>query len=108
MLTLTGTLRQFGEVTLGKDAPKPYLKLWVEHETPRDNGPADLRIDELLIPIEDAPPEPERERLLKRGQPVSVVVRAWARGRDLAFQAVRLVSQGPALRRPSEPPSEAK
>jgi hypothetical protein len=90
MLTLTGTLRQFGEVTLGKDAPKPYLKLWVEHETPRDNGPADLRIEELLIPIEDAPPEPERERLLKRGQPVSVIVRAWAKLGTLNLSAVRI------------------
>lgn len=90
MLTLTGTLRQFGEVNLGKDNPKPFLKLWVEHETPRDNGPADLRIEELLIPIEDAPPAADREKLLRTGQPVSVVVRAWAKLGALQLSAVRL------------------
>lgn len=98
MLTLTGTLRQFGEVTLGKENPKPYLKLWVEHETPRQDGPADLRIEELLIPIEDAPPAPEREKLLKAGQPVSVIVRAWAKLNSLQLSAVRLAGVGaPAL-----------
>jgi len=90
MLTLTGTLRQFGEVTFGKENPKPYLKLWVEHETPRGDGPADLRIEELLIPIEDCPPVNERERLLKPGSPVSVVVRVWAKLGALQMSAVRL------------------
>lgn len=102
MLTLTGTLRQFGEVTLGKDNPKPFLKLWVEHETPRDNGPADLRIEELLIPIEDAPLAPDREKLLKPGQPVSVVVRAWAKLGTLFFSAVRIAGNYPT------PPAAAK
>ena len=53
MLTLTGTLRQFGDVAFaGKDSTEktPYLKLWIEHETPRQDGPADLKIEELLIP----------------------------------------------------------
>lgn len=90
MITLTGTLRQFGEVNLGKDTPKPFLKLWVEHETPRDTGPGDLRIEELLIPIEDAPPGPERERLLQTGKPVSVVVRVWAKLGNLNFIGVRI------------------
>lgn len=92
MLTLTGTLRQFGEITMGaKDAtPRTFLKLWVEHETPRDNGPADLRIEELLIPIEDAPSEPERSRVLRPGGPVSVVVRAWAKLGTLNLSAVKL------------------
>lgn len=90
MLTLTGTLRQFGEITFGKEVPKQYLKLWVEHETPRDNGPADLRIEELLIPIEDAPPGPERDRLLQKGKPVSVIVRVWAKLGALNISAVSL------------------
>lgn len=90
MLTLTGTLRQFGEVNFGKEAPKPFLKLWVEHETPRGDGPADLKIEELLIPIEDCPPPAERERLLKPGSPVSVVVRVWAKLGSLQMSAVRL------------------
>jgi len=96
MLTLTGTLRQFGEVTFGKESPKPYLKLWVEHETPRDNGPADLRIEELLIPIEDAPPVQEREKLLRPGHPVSVVVRVWAKLGALNFSGVRVAGHSPA------------
>lgn len=101
MLTLTGTLRQFGEVNLGKETPKPFLKLWVEHETPRDNGPSDLRIEEFLIPIEDAPPAAEREKLLKQGQPVSVVVRAWAKLGVLNLSAVRLAGLSPFA--PSSP-----
>lgn len=96
MLTLTGTLRQFGEVTFGKDSPKPYLKLWVEHETPRDNGPADLRIEELLIPLEDAPPVQEREKLLRPGHPVSVIVRVWAKLGALNFSAVRIAGLTPS------------
>lgn len=89
MLTLTGTLRQFGDVTLGEDK-KPFLKLWVEHETPRDNGPADLKIEELLIPA-DTVAAPERAAL-KPGQPVSVVVRAWAPKASVNLQAQRLVA----------------
>lgn len=89
MLVLTGTLRQFGEVTFGEDK-KQFLKLWVEHETPRDNGPADLRIEELLLPL-DSVPIPERNAL-KQGSPVSVVVRAWSKGRDLVFSGIRLVA----------------
>jgi hypothetical protein len=90
MLTLTGTLRQFGEVNLGKETPKPFLKIWLEHETPRDGGPADLRIEELLIPMEDAPSKADRDRLMKPGQPLSVVVRAWAKLGTLYFAAVKI------------------
>lgn len=97
MITLTGTLRQFGEVTLGKETPKQYLKLWVEHETARFDGPADLRIEELLIPIEDAPPVAEREKHLKPGSPVSVVVRAWAKLGALCFAGVRIATFTPAM-----------
>lgn len=88
MLTLTGTLRQFGDVTFGDDK-KSFLKLWVEHETPRDNGPADLRIEELLLPGDVV--QPSDRASLKAGAPVSVVVRFWAKGRDVVFAAVRLV-----------------
>ena len=89
MLTLTGTLRQFGDITIGEEK-KSFLKLWIEHETPRQDGPADLKIEELLIPKSEIGPEAEK---LKSGSPVSVVVRAYARGRDIAFSAVRQVDQ---------------
>lgn len=82
MLTLTGTLRQAGEITLKE---KPYKKLWVEHESPgRDNGPGDLQILELLLPAEACTKLPEK------GQPVSVAVRAYAAGRDIKFSALHL------------------
>lgn len=91
MLVLTGTLRQFGEVQIGEDK-KSFLKLWLEHETPRDNGPADLKIEELLIPRESV--QPGLEKSLKSGSPLSVVVRAWAKGRDVALSAVKVLSPG--------------
>lgn len=94
MITLTGTLRQFGEVTF---ADKPdrkggsFLKLWLEHVTPRDgDGPDDIAIQELLIPMESVPAA--EKAALKPGGVVSVVVRVWAKGREVAFQAIRLVS----------------
>ena len=95
MLTLTGTLRQFGDISLGKDGDEKtdYLKLWLEHETPRKDGPSDLKIEELLIPKSDVGPE---GKSLKAGSQVSVIVRAWAKGRDLSFAGVRLVNL-PAL-----------
>jgi len=87
MLILQGTLRQVGEVSFSKDRPKPesFLKLWVEHETPRDTGPADLAITELLIPKADVPYSPQK------GETVSVVVRCYVAGRDLAFKAISLL-----------------
>lgn len=92
MLTLTGTLRQFGEVKFGdgsKEKPfKEYLKLWIEHETPRHEGPDDLRIEEMLIPLELVGPE---AKTLKKGAETSVIVRTYAKGRDVVFQAVSLV-----------------
>lgn len=106
MLTLTGKLRQFTEVQFA-DRPErkggTFLKLWLEHETPRDGeGPGDLKIEELLLPV-DAVPAAARSSL-KADSVISVAVRAWARGRDVAFQAVGLVpraggSPGPSVAR---------
>ena len=86
MLTLQGTLRQFGDIEIGEEN-KRFLKLWVEHETPRDNGPSDLKISELLIPKSAVGPEAQG---LKKGAPVSVAVRAYVSGRSVAFSAVGL------------------
>lgn len=81
MITLTGTLRQSGKLTFdGKDR----LKIWIEHETPRDNGVSDLRIEELFLPME------EQAKLPAQGQPVSVIVRPYAVGRDVKFSASAL------------------
>lgn len=79
MLTLTGTLRQAGPITIKE---KPFQKLWVETETPRENGPADLQLHELLIPSEHV------ENLPSPGSLVAVDVRAYANGRNVAFSAL--------------------
>lgn len=87
MLTLTGTLRQsapmsFEDKATGK--PKSMLKLWIEHESPRGDGPADLQILELLIPADPAP------KLPSPGTPISVDVRAYPKGREIGFSALRV------------------
>jgi len=79
MLTLTGTLRQSGPLTIKET---PFVKLWVEHESERENGPADLQILELLVPAANA------EKLPAKGAQVSVDVRCYASGRDVRFSAL--------------------
>jgi len=83
MLTLTGTLRQTSNLTIKE---KPFVKLWVEHESPRDNGPGDLQILELLLPAEICTPVPTS------GKPVSVNVRAYPAGRGIGFAALSLAT----------------
>lgn len=79
MLTLTGTLRQSGDITIKE---KPYRKLWVEHESERENGPSDLQILELLVPADNCPALPSK------GEQISVDVRAYSNGRNVAFSAL--------------------
>ena len=83
MLTLTGTLRQSGAITIKE---KPFVKLWVEHESERDNGVNDLQILELLVPEENA------QKLPEKGKNISVDVRCYASGRDVRFSAVAVRS----------------
>jgi hypothetical protein len=85
MLTVTGTLRQSGEITIKE---KPFLKLWVECETPRENGVGDLQIHEFLVPTEAT----GMPKLPEKGRPVSVDVRAYAMGRNVAFSALAVRS----------------
>jgi hypothetical protein len=66
------------------------LKLWVEHESERDNGPADLRIEEFFVPAE------ESKSLPKKGDQISVSVRPYANGRNVAYSALGIVAQGAA------------
>ena len=84
MITLTGILRQSGELTI-KD--KPRLKIVVEHETARDNGVNDLHLETLFLDREEA------AKLPKAGEAVHVEVRPYPinNGRAVAFAAVRLV-----------------
>jgi hypothetical protein len=87
MITLTGTLRQSGEVTFGKDKEaRTMMKLWVEHESPRDKGPSDLKIEEFFVPVEDS------KNLPAKGEPVSVAVRPYASGRGVAYSAISIVA----------------
>jgi hypothetical protein len=79
MITLTGTLRQSAKVTFdGVDK----TKLWIEHQSPRDNGVFDLKIEELILPHQD------ESKLPKQGEQISVDVRVYAAGRDVKFFAV--------------------
>jgi hypothetical protein len=88
MITLTGTLRQSGEVTFGKDKEaRKMVKLWVEHESPRDNGPSDLKIEEFFLPVEEV------KTLPPKGELVSVAVRPYSNGRAVAYSAIALVTQ---------------
>ena len=84
MITLTGTLRQAGEVQF-KDKP-PRLKLVVEHETARENGLPDLRLETLFLDPQEAATLP------RTGQQVHVEVRPYPHGKAVAFAAVRLVA----------------
>jgi hypothetical protein len=83
MIALTGTLRQQGQVEFDG---KKRLKLWIEHTTPRENGAADLKIEELFLPIEDA------TKLPKDGQQVTVQVRAYSTGKEVRFSAIGIVN----------------
>ncbi len=92
MITLTGTLRQSGEMSFkddnGKDKP-PVVKLWVEHETPRENGPGDLKIEELFVDKTAGLVIP------KNGEKISLNVRCYPSGRDIKFQALNILTGGP-------------
>ena len=91
MITLTGTLRQSGPIDLKEGGKK--LKLWIEHESARREGPPDLKIEELLVdPVDDS-------KLPKAGQSVTVEVRPYVAGRNVAFSAVKLVLQPQPVQR---------
>jgi hypothetical protein len=82
MITLTGTFRQQGQVEFDG---KKRLKVWLEHTSPRENGTADLKIEELFLPIEDA------NKLPKQGSEISLSVRVYASGRDVKFSAIGII-----------------
>lgn len=83
MITLNGILRQFGEMKINE---KPLLKLWIEHETPRENGVADLKIEELFLDLKPGMFVP------KKGENINLAVRAYPSGRDVKFQALSILN----------------
>lgn len=91
MLTLQGVLRQSGDIKTKEGSE--FKKLWVEHETPSDGDrPGDLQILEFLVPSKEVGTLPPQ------GAPISLDVRAYVRGRDIVFKALRvLTGKPPAL-----------
>lgn len=82
MITLTGILRQAGQVRIQE---KDRLKLVVEHETPRDNGLPDLRLETLFLAPQDLATLP------RTGEVVHVEVRPYPVGKGIAFAGVRVL-----------------
>lgn len=84
MLTLTGIFRQSSEMKLGKEGEekRPFVKIWMEVESERENGVSDLSIEELLVPADRV------GKLPQKGESISVDVRCYARGRDVAFSGI--------------------
>jgi hypothetical protein len=88
MITLTGTLRQFSATEYDG---KKKTKIWVEHTAPRDNGPDDLKLEELFLDGDltaSLPPS---------GKSISVQVRPYALGKSIKFSAVGFVPSVPPI-----------
>lgn len=85
MIILSGKLRQRSKLTIkGEDR----LKVVVEHEVPRDNGPADLNLETLFLnPQEEASLPPD-------GAFVSISVRPYPSGRVVAYSGISVVDGG--------------
>jgi hypothetical protein len=83
MIILKGKLRQSTTMTLQE---KLKTKLWIEHETPRDNGVADLRIEELFLEGDVT------AKLPKPGENVGVIVRPYPSGRDVRYAATGIAT----------------
>lgn len=83
MITLTGKLRQSGPVTY-EGVTK--LKLWIEHETPRENGVPDLKLEELFLEGID------QSALPPAGSEIAVQVRPYAMGKAVKYSAVALAA----------------
>jgi hypothetical protein len=84
MITLTGTLRQFGP---SEFEGKKKTKVWLEHTSERDNGPADLKLEELFLEGDLTASMPAA------GSPISIIVRPYAVGKGVKFAAVALAGK---------------
>jgi hypothetical protein len=84
MITLTGKLRQLAEMKI-KEQPK--LKLVVEHETARNDGTSDLHLETLFVDPS------ERQKCPSEGSQVSLAVRPWASGKNVAYAASHVIDR---------------
>lgn len=88
MIILTGILRQFAPAEYDG---KKKTKVWIEHTSSRDNGPDDLKLEELFMEgdlTSQMPPQ---------GSPISVVVRPYAVGKGVKFSALGLAPKIPVV-----------
>lgn len=93
MITLTGTLRQFAP---SEFEGKKKTKLWLEHTSPRDNGPADLKLEELYMEGDHTAEMPAA------GSTISVIVRPYASGKGVKFSALGLAGKSAQTANPSK------
>jgi hypothetical protein len=91
MITLTGTLRQFAPAEYDG---KKKTKLWLEHTSARDNGPADLKLEELFLEGDHIAAMPPA------GSEIAVEVRPYAVGKGVKFSALRLIGKIAAVSAP--------
>lgn len=84
MIILTGILRQLAEMKI-KEQPK--LKLVVEHETDRNDGTKDLHLETLFVDPTD------RTKCPPQGSEVSIAVRPWVSGRNVAYAASHVIGK---------------
>ncbi len=81
MITLTGKLRQSGA---SEYDGKKKTKLWLEHVSARDNGPDDLKLEELFMDGDLTPSLPPA------GSEISIIVRPYVVGKGVKFAAIGL------------------
>jgi hypothetical protein len=84
MITLTGTLRQHAP---SEFEGKKKTKIWLEHTSERDNGPPDLKLEELYLEGDHAAQMPPA------GSPISIIVRPYAVGKGVKFSALALAGK---------------
>jgi len=94
MITLTGTLRQHAP---SEFEGKKKTKLWLEHTSERDNGPPDLKLEELYLEGDHAAQMPPA------GSTISVIVRPYAVGKGVKFSALALAGKPAAVPAPVRP-----
>lgn len=82
MITLTGLLRQRSEMEI-KGINK--LKLIVEHEIERNEGDPDIELQTFFLDPS------ESQKCPQKGENVSLEVRPWTSGRNVAYSAIRLL-----------------
>jgi hypothetical protein len=88
MITLTGTMRQFNATEY---EGKKKTKIWLEHTSARDNGPDDLKLEELFMDGDLTPMMPVA------GSQITIIVRPYVVGKGVKFAAVALAGKPAAV-----------